>query len=625
MSVFLCLVRTDGAPIDEALCRRYGAKREVPRVVPPSWCVMGEFAAMVGSDVPGLEAEVVSYGDWVGVGIVRLDERKPFYPKVRPDIHTRSGSVSPAMEGGHDSRTTDLMRVLDALDAFGPSGVTGLVGDFAFVAWNHTKRQLIAARDAFGVRRLYMTRRKGALAFSTRASLLTDSEEYDMEYFAEFLLHGDGPPGRTAFKDVDEVRSAEMVTSVAGTLRQEHYWEPLEEVPAVSKPGVIVVEEFNHLLFDAVRSRLTGKSNVWSHLSGGMDSSSVVGVAETLARRGDIASSLAAVVTYQADSPLGGDVDHARMVAERYGLRHEILDGWRIWDDDGCTPPLVDQPAYVQANYAVERRMASIVAADGGQVLLTGIGGDLYLRPQFERAADLLAHGKVREAITCVSRWAVATRQSFWKMFAQDALYPLLPATARYALGKEEIRVPRWISSDFARRHELRQRATAVKAYNAPWGSKAHAMTIDALLTHASRVGHERIGEINLEWRHPFFHRPLVEYGLRLPDEWLVAPGADISKRVLREAMRDILPEPVRLRRGKGGMRPEIRSALKREASRLGRMAIESKLGKLGCLDPGLLASAIRAPSNHERGEAYLVNNALTLESWLGRRENRRP
>jgi asparagine synthase (glutamine-hydrolysing) len=587
--------------------------------------MMGEIAVMLGSDVPGLEAQVMSYGPWVGVGLVRLDERPHVHHDVHPDVHPDSQSDGSAMDDEPHGRTTDLTRVLDALETFGPAGVAGLVGDFAFVAWNRATRQLIAARDAFGVRRLYMALRGETMAFSTRASLLTDSEEYDMEYFAEFLLHGDGPSGRTAFKGVDEVRSAETVTWTSGTLQRGRYWEPPEDVLAVSKPGAIIVEEFSQLLFDAVRSRLSGERNVWSHLSGGMDSSSVVGVAETLARRGDIANGLIGVVTYQADAPLGGDVDHARMVAAHYGLRHEILDRWRIWDDDGCAPPLLDQPAYEQANYAVERRMANIVAAEGGQVLLTGIGGDLYLRPQFEKAADLLAHGSVREAIACVSRWAIATRQSFWKMFAQNALYPLLPSKARYALGKEEIQVPRWISSDFARRFELRQRATAVKAYNAPWGSKARAMTIDALFTHASRVGHERVGEINLEWRHPFFHRPLVEYGLRLPDEWVVAPGADLSKRVLREAMKEILPEPVRLRRGKGGMRPEIRSALKREASRLGRMAIGSKLGELGCLDPGRLASAVKEPSHHERGEAYLVNNALTLESWLGRRENGRP
>lgn len=63
MSVFLCLVRTDGAPIDQALCQRYSTKREVPRVVPPSWCMMGELAAMLGSDVPGLEPGIARYGD----------------------------------------------------------------------------------------------------------------------------------------------------------------------------------------------------------------------------------------------------------------------------------------------------------------------------------------------------------------------------------------------------------------------------------------------------------------------------------------------------------------------------------------------------------------------------------
>ncbi len=599
MSVFLCLVRTDGAPIDEALCRRYSTKREVPRVVPPSWYRMGEFAAMVGSDVPGLEPRIMRYGAWSGVGLVRLD--------------------APPDHGG----TMNLARVLEALQASGAAGVADLVGDFAFVAWNRDRRQLIAARDAFGVRRLYMVRRGALSAFSTRASLLVQTEAYDLEYFAEFLLHGDDSSGRTAFKEVEAVRSAEVVTWDKGALRRKRYWEPPEEGSTVAKTGPQIVQEFKQLLIDAVSSRLTGEPNVWSHLTGGMDSSSVVGVAQMLVETGEVAHGVAGVVTYESDPPLGGDVDHARLVAERYQLRHEVLDNWRVWEDDGLPPPLLDLPAHGQANYAIERRLANTVAARGGLILLTGVGGDLCLRPQFDRTADLLARGRVRDAVACASQWAIATRQSFWGLFAKHGVYPLLPPRARYALGPPEFRVPPWIRDEFSRRFDLRKRVAAARTYVGPWGSKSHYLVSEALRTHASRVGHERIGETNLEWRHPFFHRPLVEYGMRLPQEWLVAPGADLSKRVLREAMRGILPDPVRLRRGKGGLQPDTHNALVREARRLTHIAHEPILVELGCLEAASFSRAVMTATCSRREEIYLLNNALTLEMWLRRRWNR--
>ena len=607
MSVFLCLVRTDGLPVVESLRRRYCAKRELPRIVPPSWCVMDDFAAMLGSDVPGLEPQVMRCGAWVGVGLVRLD--------TRPDGSARRNE-------SHDG-TVDLARVLELLEASGAAGVAKLVGDFAFVAWNHDRRELIAARDTFGVRRLYIARRGNLLAFSTRASLLAQTEAYDLEYFAEFLLHGDDSSGRTAFKEVEAVRSAEVVTWGNGTLRRKRYWEPPEEGPTLTKPGREIVEEFRGLLLDAVSSRLTGAPNVWSHLTGGMDSSSVVGVAQTLAGRGEVAHGVAGVVTYQADPPLGGDVDHARLVAERYGLRHEVLDEWRLWGDEGATPPAFDLPTYEQANHTIGRRLVEVVAGNGGRILLTGLGGDLYLRPQFELAADLLMRRRYREALVTVAGWAVATRQSFWRLFAKHGIYPLLPPALRYSFGKPETRVPRWISSAFEHRLELRQRASAIRNHSAPRGAQSRPVVTEALLTHAGRVCNDRIGEMNVEWRHPFLHRPLVEYGMRLPLEWLVAPGADLSKRVLREATAGMLPEPVRLRRGKGGLQPGIHDALVRESRRLTAIAAHSRLAELGCVDQVRFARAVREAATKQRGEAHLINTALTLEVWLNRRADR--
>src|SRR5690606_4850074 len=139
MSVFVCLVRTDGAPVYEALCRKYGAKREAPRVVPPSWCMMGDFAVMLGSDIPGLAPRVARRGEWIGAGLVRRDERpaRPAHPSTERAAPERDAS--------------DLAAVLELLAESGAAAVSKLVGDFAFVAWNRERRQLVAARDTFGV------------------------------------------------------------------------------------------------------------------------------------------------------------------------------------------------------------------------------------------------------------------------------------------------------------------------------------------------------------------------------------------------------------------------------------------------------------------------------------------
>jgi hypothetical protein len=180
-----------------------------------------------------------------------------------------------------------------------------------------------------------------------------------------------------------------------------------------------------------------------------------------------------------------------------------------------------------------------------------------------------------------------------------------------------------WVSDGFSKRFDLRGRAGAVKSLGGKLGFKAHHLVTEALMAHAGWMGRERIGERNLEWRHPFFHRPLVEFGLRLPLEWRVAPGADVSKRVLREAMKGILPDSVLLRRGKGALRPDTTNALKRETSRLSRIASRPVLAELGCVEPRLFARAVSDPDSNRQGEESIVSTALTLEFWVRRRLER--
>ncbi|MGH7447835.1 MAG: asparagine synthase-related protein, partial [Longimicrobiales bacterium] len=123
-----------------------------------------------------------------------------------------------------------------------------------------------------------------------------------------------------------------------------------------------------------------------------------------------------------------------------------------------------------------------------------------------------------------------------------------------------------------------------------------------------------------IEMRYPYLYRPLVEASLRLPAKQRVRPNA--HKWILRQAMRDVLPENVRMRSTKGGIDARILWSLQREKPRLDALLRDPILAQLGCIDAAALRHAV---DQARRG--IPVNNvqlftALALETWLSVRND---
>jgi hypothetical protein len=312
-------------------------------------------------------------------------------------------------------------------------------------------------------------------------------------------------------------------------------------------------------------------------------------------------------------------VQHATTVARHFGLRHIVLGDWWLWQDDGQGPPLLDQPATAQVNYALDRRLSAVIHEASGRALLTGIGADLYFRPNLASLADLLARGRFAAALRDTARFAVAMRQSIWSVGLRHGAYPLLPQRLRQRFARPAWQVPDWIAPRFARRYQLARRTEATRSYAGRAGAKVAQNQIHRLLTVGASLPHERIGEPNYEARHPLLHRPLVEFGLRLPTEWKYAPRA--SKRVLREATRWMLPEAVRTRQGKGGHTPHVAKGIVLERARLHELIRQSRLAALGCLIPDRLLRLVDTAHEQAAERVTSVLHALALEVWLAQRE----
>jgi len=608
MSMLLCLIDRDGGPIPDDVAHTFDRRRPTRTCVTPAiWHRHGSFAALVGSDTVGLDPVVASASGWYGVGMVRL-------------FHSAAAAVPLSQTQRAQS---DLATVLTQLAEFGPSAIRRVSGVFVFVAWHPERREIIAARDTFGTWRLYLAQRNELLAFSTRASILADDSPYDQEFIAEYLVNGDCPDGRSAFSGVQAIQTAEILQATPPRCQRRRYWPILTDSAghsSVMHDSIATVERFRSLLFQAVSRSIDNRADVWSELSGGMDSSSIVAAANALASRRSIASALAGVATYLPPAGVGGDEHFAAIAARASGVKQRVVTGWWSWQEEDGDPAMFDQPGGDQ-RYVQIRKVTRLVREMGGRVILSGLGADIYLRPHFAAAADHLAAGNLRHATRLLLTWAVATRTSFWRLAYEHGIYPNLPRTLRQSFPRSAWKIPEWVSPSFVHAFNLRERTPAVRLYSGAWGNKVRTSVVARLLSEESSMARDMIGEVNLEWRYPYLSRELVDFALTLPTEWQFGNG--LSKRILREAMHGLLPDPVRLRAGKGGLHVAHRIALRREQDRLRRLFERSVLGQIGWIMPNKLLDAISRHLVHKHAPVPLMlHHAISLELWLQKRHS---
>ncbi|HKI82186.1 MAG TPA: asparagine synthase-related protein, partial [Pseudodesulfovibrio sp.] len=113
----------------------------------------------------------------------------------------------------------------------------------------------------------------------------------------------------------------------------------------------------------------------------------------------------------------------------------------------------------------------------------------------------------------------------------------------------------------------------------------------------------------------PFLHRPLVELALQLPVSLRMRPGA--KKWILRESLRDVLPEAIRTRPGKGGIGGRVAWSFHHERRLLRGLILDSHLADLGCVDRQALASAFDHAASGQTSSVVHLMFTLALETWL--------
>jgi asparagine synthase (glutamine-hydrolysing) len=268
---------------------------------------------------------------------------------------------------------SDTEVLLRAYEIWGADSLQRLNGMFAFAIWDERRRRLFAARDRVGKKPLFYHHAPGRLVFASEMKAILGYGDIDREVDAaalnEFLSTGVIGAPRTILRAVRKLPPAHFLTYENDRLSIQPYWDVTFRVADESIPEEEHVERLEGLFCEAVRRRMISDVPLGAFLSGGIDSSAVVGM---MARLSDLP-----VKTYTIGFEEKGysEVEDARRVARHFGTDHHEF---QVKPSAiSILPELVwhfDEP--FGDSSAIPTWYVSRIAAEHVKVALAGDGGD---------------------------------------------------------------------------------------------------------------------------------------------------------------------------------------------------------------------------------------------------------
>ncbi len=533
------------------------------------------------------------------------------------------GRLDNRAELGALSDESDEAVVLRAYARWGEALPSRLLGDFAFALWDARRARLLCARDRLGLKPFHYVWRDGTFRFASELSPLLAALPRvgpDDGMVLAFLLREfrPGDEERSFVAGVHRLAPGHALLVDRDGVRRVRYWapDPTRTLEDDSEPEL--VERFRAVFRDAVAARLRSDWPVAALLSGGLDSSAIVGTAARIFDERGEGSPPLETFTLFSDDPAGDEREPARAVTRATGLKGhavrridaDLLDGLDA-EVDAVEGPIVDPSHHTMA------AGLDAMAEAGCRVVLSGEGGDQLLDAH-GAFADLLRAGHplrfvrdVREFAGWYGAWA--------REVGIDAIAMLAPAAVKY-WGKRLLRgvPPAWIERATAERVGLRRRVRTPR-HAVPWRSYAQwdtwlslsspyfGLKLEAEERRAARAG--------LEMRYPLLDSRLVELVLAIPWSRRMAQGE--RKRLLRGVAQDVLPSAALTRRGKGDWTTPFDRALTRASANTG---LPSRSGLLERYVDR--AAAERLIGRYSRGAGDLrweVWFFITLDRWLER------
>ena len=528
------------------------------------------------------------------------------------------GLLSDELRGDH----TDVALVMAGYLKWGCNCFSRIIGDFALSLWDPSSRSIILARDATGSRDLYYHLNERRILWASDLKLLVKQADVAMEvsddYVAAYLTRLP-EPWQTPFKHIDAVPPAHAAIVHNGKLKLQRTWGLNPNFKIQYKSDAEYEEHFRQLFHEAVKCRLRADRPVWADLSGGLDSSSIVCMANQLIRSGETqATQLRTVSCIRDESPSSSELKFIRIIEDYVTVKgHHLPESkFPVFSFEGYKPSVI--PNTLDLFFSYHQAVNELMLKDGARVRLCGNGGDEILNSVPDASSeltDLLNQGQLIQLHRRLRDWGRDRKKPYLKLLWHDSILPTLPRRMQVAMGHAAVkRLPDWFEQDFVKRTNLRELTLGpIDAFGfALPSSRAQSINFLCAVRELS-AGYVRVLQ-NVEINLPMLHRPLVEFMQAIPRNQRIRLGE--TRSLQRRALSGLVPREVLRRKGKGNPAEAVFRGVCRDYTRLDSLLADAYVARYGYLNQQALTAAVQRFRYGDQRAGWLPR-IIFLEFWL--------
>ncbi len=535
---------------------------------------------------------------------------------------------------GYVFRTnSDTEVVLHAYLEWGEACLNRFCGMWSFAIWDQRHARLFCARDRFGIKPFYYWHHDGVFAFASEIKSIRKlpmienipNEPLIFDYLnANLLDHTEG----TFFKGIQQLKPAHYLIIDQQEIHTHRYWD-IDFLRACIEDEQLLVENFRWLFEDSVRMHLRSDVPIGSCLSGGLDSSTIVCVANQFLTGSEFIN-FSSVGDRQKtfsscfEDPRYDERRHIEEVIAHTGAERNYI----FPSIDTLYADLLDlmwhqEEPFGSLSIFAQWSVMRLIAHRGVKVTLDGQGGDEVL------AGYLSCFDYFWNSLFMNLRWGQLRREwaAYHNTFSTPyhkiilrTFRPNLPAALAGVLrhymrsgipGMQTI----GISPDFARANRKRN-FEHIPALDNALNSYLYTLLTSTSLPKLLHYEDRNSMAHSVEARVPFLDHRLVEFVFSLPNSLKIRQGR--TKVILREAFQNILPESIHMRADKMGFVTPERDWITGKLRPLAVEVFNSKTFQ----DRGYfnVPEILRVYEQHSLGKIDLTPLAwrwINLEYWL--------
>ena len=517
------------------------------------------------------------------------------------------------------SLCTDVDLVAAAYEEAGLQCLSQLKGDWALSIWDPRDRSLTLARDFAGVCPLYYSVDVAHVSWSSVLDPLVvlagKSLELDREYVAGWLSMFPAA-NRTPYVGIHSVPPSSCVVIKNGKSITRSYWDfdPTKRVRYLS--DVQYEEHFLQAFKTSVRRRLRSRAPVLAELSGGIDSSSIVCVADELFLAGEADTPRLDTLSYfDQREPNWDEQPYFEIVEKKRGRpgSHIEVDDYSGYLLDYPTSSFAIAPSSQASSTPGANQFDACLSHDSIRVVLSGVAGDEFcggVPTPIPELATLLAGFQLRDLFRQTRAWALAGRKTIFGLAAEfmSVFLPPMPFDTRE-------RDANWLATSFA--SQYRHEANLLNQGANPFGpSPAFQMNMLAIGMLRRQLSCRQAGANRLyETRYPFLDRDLLEFLFAVPREQLVRPGE--RRSLMRRSLRRIVPDEILDRKRKSFVSTKHIRTLQREWPALVALGEDMQCVRLGFVDVAAFQRVLAAIREGREIPIVPFLRTIALENWL--------